>query len=157
MKKRCDMNYTFGKAGKKDFPRINELFLEMLGTIYQTDQVTGYPDGALDRFFGDGEEWISVARDNDQIIAFLSIEVHHEAEAFLYLDDFSVAEQYRNCGVGTEMLHIAEDYAAQIRIPVICLHVEKSNAAALRLYQRLGYRVQEDQGSRYLMVKAVYV
>ena len=73
------MNWTLEKAEKKDFDRINDLFVEMLQTIYRTDQVNGYPDGALDRFFADGDEWICIAKDEDQILAFLSIEVHHEA------------------------------------------------------------------------------
>ena len=147
------MSYAFGKAEKKDFPQINELFVEMLQTIYQTDQVKGYSDGDLDRFFDGRDEWISIAMDHDRIIAFLSIEVHHEKEEYIYLDDFSVTKQYRGCGIGTAMIRRAESYAKEIHIPVICFHVEKSNTAAFRLYQRLGYRIHEDQGSRYLMMK----
>ena len=149
------MSLIFGKAEKKDFHRINELFVEMLQTIYQTDQVTGYPDGALDRFFDGRDEWISIAKDNDQIIAFLSIEVHHEDEEYIYLDDFSVTKQYRGQGIGTAMIRSAETYAKEIHIPTICFHVEKSNTAAFRLYERLGYQVLEDQGSRYLMMKKI--
>ena len=145
------MNWTLEKAEKKDFSRINELFVEMLQTIYQTQQVKEYPDGVLDRFFEGKEEWISIAKDHDRIVAFLSIEVHREAEAFVYLDDFSVTKQYRGQGIGTAMIRCAENYAREIQIPAICFHVEKSNAGALRLYQRLGYEIHEDQGSRYLM------
>ena len=151
------MSCSFGKAEKKDFPRINELFVEMLQTIYQTDEVAGYPEGALDRFFAGKDEWISIATDNGQIVAFLSIEVHHEENEFIYLDDFSVTQQYRNRGIGKSMIHIAESYAKEIHIPAICFHVEKSNTAAFRLYDRIGYQVQEDQGSRYLMMKTISI
>ena len=149
------MSWTLKKAEKKDFYRINELFVEMLQTIYQTEQVNGYPEGALDRFFDSRVEWISIAVDQGEIVAFLSIEVHHEAEPFLYLDDFSVTKQYRGQGIGTAMIRTAEGYAREIHIPAICFHVEKSNTAALRLYRRLGYAVYEDQGSRYLMTKKI--
>ena len=88
------MSWTLKKAEKKDCNRINELFMEMLRTIYQTEQVNGYPEGTLDRFFDGGDEWISIAVDQGKIVAFLSIEVHHEAEPFIYLDDFSVTKQY---------------------------------------------------------------
>ena len=35
----------------------------------------------------------------------------------------------------------------------IYFHVEKSNVSAFRLYKRLGYTINEEQGSRYLMIK----
>lgn len=146
---------TLRKAERKDFPRINELFTEMLRTIYRTEQANGYPEGALDRFFDGRDEWISIAIADGRIIAFLSIEVHHEETPYIYLDDFSVTKEYRCKGIGSEMLRAAESYAEGIHIPAVCLHVEKSNAAALRLYERLGYSVREDQGSRYLMSKKI--
>lgn len=149
------MSWTFGKAEKEDFHRINELFVEMLQTIYYTEQVDGYSENALDRFFDGRDEWICTAIDHNRIIAFLSIEVHHEDKEFVYLDDFSVTKQYRDHGIGTEMIHKAENYAKEIHISTILLHVEKSNTAAFRLYERLGYCVYEDQGSRYLMMKNI--
>lgn len=149
------MNWTLGKAEKKDSNRINELFIEMLQTIYNTDQVNGYSDGDLDRFFDGRDEWISVAIDEDKIIAFLSIEVHHKDEEYIYLDDLSVTKQYRNKGIGTKLIQNAESYAKDINIHKICFHVEKSNTVAFRLYQRLGYEIYEDQESRYLMLKNI--
>lgn len=149
------MSWTLGKAEKQDTNRINELFIEMLQTIYSTDQVDGYSDGDLDRFFDGRDEWISVAIDENKIIAFLSIEVHHEDEEYIYLDDLSVTKQYRNNGIGTKLIRNAETYAKEINIHKICFHVEKSNTAAFRLYQRLGYEIYEDQGSRYLMIKCI--
>jgi len=149
------MNWTLGKAEKKDSNRINELFIEMLQTIYHTDQVTGYSDGDLDRFFDGRDEWISIAIDEDKIIAFLSIEVHHEEKEYIYLDDLSVTKQYRNKGIGTKLIRNAEAYANEISIHTICFHVEKSNTAAFRLYERLGYNIYEDQGNRYLMMKSI--
>lgn len=149
------MNWTLKKAEKKDSIRINELFIEMLQTIYNTDQVDGYSEGDLDRFFDGRDEWVCVASDDDNIIAFLSIEVHHEDTEYIYLDDLSVTKQYRNKGIGTELIQKAEDYAKEINIHEICLHVEKSNSGAFRLYERLGYEIYEDQGSRYLMLKTI--
>lgn len=53
------------------------------------------------------------------------------------------------------MIRNAEAYANEINIHTVCLHVEKSNVVAFRLYERLGYKIYEDQGSRYLMIKEV--
>lgn len=148
------MCWVLGKAEKKDSARINELFIEMLHSIYNTNQINGYPDGYLDKFFDGRDEWISIARDDfNNIIAFLSIEVHHVENAYIYLDDLSVTTQYRNKGIGTKLIRNAEAYAKEIDIHTICLHVEKSNTAAFRLYERLGYKIYKDQGNRYLMIK----
>lgn len=150
------MSWTFEKAEKRDFDRINELFIEMLQTIYNTNQVNGYEEGRLDRFFNGGDEWINIAVADGVIIAFLSIEVHHEEEEeYLYLDDLSVTKQYRNNGIGTKLIRNAEAYANEINIHNIYFHVEKSNTSAFRLYERLGYEIYEDQGSRYLMMKSL--
>lgn len=150
------MNWTFEKAEKRDFDRINELFIEMLQTIYNTNQVNGYEEGELDRFFDDGDEWINIAVADGVIIAFLSIEVHHKKEEeYIYLDDLSVTKQYRNNGIGTKLISNAEAYANEINIHNIYFHVEKTNTSAFRLYERLGYEIYEDQGSRYLMFKSI--
>ena len=110
------MSWTLGKAEEKDSNRINELFIEMLRTIYNTDQVNGYSDGDLDRFFDGRDEWISIAINDDKIIAFLSMEVHHDDEEYIYLDDLSVTKQYRNNGIGTKLISNAEAYATDINI-----------------------------------------
>ena len=147
------MNCTYRKAEKKDAGRINQLFIEMMQTIRGTDKVNGYPNGYLDKFFDGRDEWISVAVYDDEIIAFLSIEVHHEDKEYIYLDDLSVTKQHRNNGIGTKLIRNAEEYAKEINIPAICFHVEKTNTNAFRLYQRLGYNVYQDQKTRYLMIK----
>ena len=148
------MIWKLRKATEADFDRINELFIEMLQTIYNTEDVKGYSNGDLDRFFENREEWICVAIDEEEnIIAFLSIEVHHEDKGFVYLDDLSVTNQYRNKGIGTELIKNAEAYAEEMNMHTIRFHVEKTNTGAIKLYKRLGYGVEEDQGNRYLLVK----
>lgn len=147
------MDYTFRKAEKKDSEKINQLFIEMIQTIHGTKQANGYPAGYLDKFFDNRDEWIAVAVDNGNIIAFLSIEVHHEDKDYIYLDDLSVTKEYRNKGVGTKLIKISEAYAKEVNIPAICFHVEKTNTNAFRLYQRLGYNIYQDQQTRYLMIK----
>ena len=47
------MDYVFRKAEKADSKKIEELFMEMLRTIYKTDDVEGYEEG---------EENLAVAR-----------------------------------------------------------------------------------------------
>ncbi len=146
------MEYTIRTAGPEDEDRIRALFEEMLRTIYRTDAVKGYESGALARYWTGGEDRIFVA-EADEVVAFLSAEVHREPRAYVYLDDFSVAAAFRNRGIGTKLMRTAEDHAKALRIPAVLLHVEKRNDAAFRLYERLGYTVLRDDGDRYLMCK----
>ena len=148
------MDYVFRKAKSTDTIRIEELFVEMLKAIYHTDDVEGYQNGYLDKFFSGKEDWICVAEYKNDVVAFLSIEVHRD-EDHIYLDDLSVTEECRNRGIGTRLIHAAEKYSEEIGITRIIFHVEKANEAAHRLYLRLGYREYADEGSRILMNKSV--
>ena len=145
--------FVLRKAVPADRDRIGELFVEMLRNIYHTQDVRPYEEGYLEKYFAGGEDWICVAQEGDGVAAFLSIEVHHEPEAYLYLDDLSVTERCRNAGIGTALIERAEAYAREIGIPAVVFHVEKSNEAAFRLYTRLGYTVCREDGSRLLMEK----
>ena len=146
------MDCKIRPAVPADEEKIRALFLEMLRTIHRTETVEGYDDGYLDKFWAGNENRIYVAEDRE-VIAYLSVEVYHEQGGYIYLDDFSVAEAYRNQGIGSELLRAAEAYAGEIHIPVVCLHVEKTNASAMRLYERSGYSIYRDDGNRYLMKK----
>ena len=148
------MDYVLRKATSADAIRIEKLFVEMLKAIYHTNNIEGYEAGYLDKFFSDKEDWICVAEYKNDVIAFLSIEVYRD-EGFIYLDDLSVAEGYRNKGIGTTLIHTAEKYAKEIGITKIVLHVEKTNEDAYRFYSRLGYSEDADEGSRIRMNKSV--
>jgi len=147
------MAWEIRKAVKEDEIKIKELFIEMLQTIYSNKNVTGYEDGYLDKFFDNREDWICVAEANGSVVAYLSIEVHHEQEDFIYLDDLSVSEKYRGNGIGTELIKTAERFAKEIDISTVVFHVEKSNSSAFKLYERLGYSIMNIDGTRFGMIK----
>ncbi|MCH5191737.1 MAG: GNAT family N-acetyltransferase [Oscillospiraceae bacterium] len=148
------MDYVLRKAKATDTIRIEELFVEMLKAIYHTDDVESYETGYLDKFFLDKEDWICVAEYENNVVAFLSIEVHRD-EDYIYLDDLSVAEEYRNKGIGTKLINAAEKYAEEIGIVKIAFHIEKANKDAYRLYSRLGYSEDVDEGNRIRMNKSI--
>ncbi len=148
------MNYRIRTAVPADEGKICELFLEMLRTIYHTDDVKGYADGALDRFWSESPDRIYVAEDN-QVVAFLSVEVHHDPVNHVYLDDFSVTVAYRNRGIGSALIRTAEAYAEQIDSRAVILHVEKTNTLAMRFYERMGYSIFRDDGNRFLLKKTL--
>lgn len=132
---------------------INDLFLEMLYTIHPNDTHTGYEPGALDRYFAAGEDRLFVAEAEGKLVAFLALESHRDEKTFTYVDDFAVTEAFRNRNIGHALMEAAEKHTRAMGISMISLHVEKHNLGARRLYDRLGYTLYEDQGSRLLLVK----
>ena len=147
------MDYSIRKAVPSDEKRIRELFVEMLRSIYHTDEVEEYEDGYLDKFFCDGEDVIFVAESAGSVIGYISIESHREDRSYIYIDDFCVDSSYRGNGIGSKLIKRAEEYSTKIGIASACLHVDNTNTSAIRFYGRLGYSVFEDQGNRYLMCK----
>lgn len=147
------MEARLRRALPADRERIGELFLEMLRSIYRTDEVRGYGEHDLDHYFDSGEDWICLAEEEGEVTAFLSIEVHREDPDYLYLDDLSVTEKSRGRGIGTRLIGQAEAYARELSIPVLVLHVEKENTVARRLYERLGFIPYGENGTRIRMIK----
>ena len=146
------MKYIIRQSVAADEKRIRELYTEMLQTLYRKEDVEGYKDGDLYRFWAGDENRIFVAEDKT-IVGFLSVEVHHENEDYIYLNDFAVTAEYRNKGIGSALLKAAESYAREINIHKLCLHVEKTNLSAMHFYENSGYAIYRDDGHRFLMNK----
>lgn len=144
------VNFTLRKAHTDDKKRIEELFIVMLESVHAEAQ-NGYEKGYLDKFFSGGDDWICVAECNNTVIGYIAVEVHNEPEKFVYLDDISVSEAFRSQGIGSALIKKAESYAAEINAAYIALHVESSNTSALKLYERLGYSVRQNEKNRLFM------
>lgn len=148
------MDTVFRVATAGDEAAIRRLFVEMLRTIFHTQEVEGYPVGYVGRFFTGGEDEILVAEQAGMVVGFLSLESHREGKPpFLYLDDFSVTAACRSQGIGSRLLDMAEEYAAALELGEIHLHVERDNLGARRLYRRRGFGVLAEQGARLLLGK----
>jgi len=146
------MIWTTRIAEQSDKSTIEALFLEMLRSIYGKEAEKGYEADYLLRFFG-GEDRIYVAEAGGEVVGYLSVEVHREEQNFLYLDDFCVQASHRGQGIGTELLDLAEAYGIELGIGITVLHVEQSNEAARRLYERRGFALLAEEGSRLKLWK----
>ena len=140
-------------AVREDIPAVSGLFLEMLRTIFRRNDVEGYEEGYLDRYFADGEDRLVVAEAEGKVVGYLAAEVHREEIDYLYFDDLSVSGPYRGRGIGTALIRDAEAYGRKRGIGAFVLHAEKTNDGARRLYERLGYRILAENGTRLRMVK----
>ncbi len=149
------MDIVFRTATLSDKTAIENLFVEMLRSIYQTEKVNGYESDYLYRFFADSEDRIIVAEFDDTVIGYISVELKREDLPFAYLDDFCVQKEYRSRGIGTKLLQLSEAYANENRVSDILLHVETANTSAQRLYKKMGYEILKTDESRILMKKHI--
>lgn len=70
-------------------------------------------------------------------------------EQEILLADIALLPEYRNAGIGTQLIQGLQAKAAQANNQVR-LHVEKSNRAR-RLYERLGFQIVGDAGMHWQM------
>jgi ribosomal protein S18 acetylase RimI-like enzyme len=69
----------------------------------------------------------------------------------ILLVDIALLADYRHAGIGTALIRDLQAEAAQADLPVD-LYVLKTNPAAARLYERLGFSATDDDGI-YLQMK----
>ncbi|PZD92895.1 hypothetical protein DNH61_25705 [Paenibacillus sambharensis] len=64
--------------------------------------------------------------------------VNHDDE--YYISNLAVLEEYRGRGFGVELLHQAEELAREQGFNKLSLAVEFRNSAAIRIYEKFGFR-----------------
>ena len=62
-----------------------------------------------------------------------------------YLYSFRIKPRYQNQGLGTRMFQVLEDYLIKKRFTRLTLNVARDNAAAIRLYKRLGFQIVAEE------------
>jgi ribosomal protein S18 acetylase RimI-like enzyme len=86
------------------------------------------------------------AFDGEEIIGFIWAYVHQFREELrMYVNEIRVKEEYRNQGIGSQLLKMVEEKAKEQGIKVLYLHAEANNLEAIRLYQKCGYSYERIQ------------
>lgn len=65
----------------------------------------------------------------------------------LYIDSISVLGAYRGMGIGAKMIKISEEFARAEGLKKVTLYVSKKNEGAKRLYEKLGFQIQNKKKS----------
>jgi len=65
----------------------------------------------------------------------------------LYIDSISVLEAYRGMGIGAKMIKISEEFARAENLKKVTLYVSKKNEGAKKLYEKLGFQIQNKKKS----------
>jgi ribosomal-protein-alanine N-acetyltransferase len=89
---------------------------------------------------------ITQKHDNDEIAGFL---VAGRLAPEWELENIIVAEKCRGEGIGTQLVQALLTHAKQANIESVFLEVRESNTAAVRLYEKLGFRVAGRRKSYY--------
>lgn len=82
--------------------------------------------------------------------------LHHDGRVATIID-IALLDRARGRGIGSALLQRVQAQARDDGLDAVVLHVQKGNSAALRLYQRLGFKLETDTGSHLLMRCAVPV
>ena len=90
---------------------------------------------AMRRFAGADHAATILAEEDGRLAGFV---VAHRVQDAVYIVTVDVAEEYRRRGVGLELMQRAEQAFAGVRR--VDLHVYTGNEAAIRFYERMGYR-----------------
>jgi len=64
-----------------------------------------------------------------------------------YLYSFAVMEMFRGAGIGSRLIESAEADLITRQFSIATIAVAKNNAGALRLYERYGYRIFDEENS----------
>jgi ribosomal-protein-alanine N-acetyltransferase len=85
-----------------------------------------------------GATWI--AEDNGMMVGFAIVEwTQHSGEPSAYVQTIEVLPDLRGRGAGRELLGRVEQSAVDLGAASLWLHVDESNAAAIRLYEAHGF------------------
>jgi ribosomal protein S18 acetylase RimI-like enzyme len=110
------------------------------------EEIDGKPVGLLIAYHG------SDAARLDQPLLERLQRIHHDPSITIdqeanpdefYIDTLSIAPEYGGRGIGTALLHAAEQWAASLSYHKLALNVDQNNELAYRLYHRLGYRIDK--------------
>jgi len=73
----------------------------------------------------------------------------------VYISSLAVSPDYRRIGIATFALNHAAAIACKLSKEALELAVLKKNAPALRLYERHGYRVEEEKRRSFILRKQI--
>ena len=120
---------------------------EDFAALYAMEEVCFQPPHRFSRGYmrqlirqRDAETWI--AEEEQRMAGFGIVEWSEETEGIVaYVQTLEVLPEVRGHGVGKELLCCIERSAREAGASSIWLHVDAENAAAIRVYEKCGYRL----------------
>jgi ribosomal-protein-alanine N-acetyltransferase len=99
-----------------------------------------------------------IADEDGRLIGFAIVErANQRSGVTAYIQTIEVASEARGRGIGRELLGRIEGSARLAGAALIWLHVEATNAGAIRLYESQGYRCEGRKEDYYPLGRAALI
>ena len=99
-----------------------------------------------------------IAEENGRMAGFAIVEgVRKSIGAAAYILTIEVLPEFRHRGVGSELLRCVEDSARVANSATLGLHVDATNAGAIRLYEAHGFRCEGREEKFYPLGRAALI
>jgi ribosomal protein S18 acetylase RimI-like enzyme len=93
------------------------------------------------RLIDSADAFTWIAEEDGRIAGFSIADISGNLDGlFAYIETIEVLPEDRGRGIGNELLRRVEESAHERQASAIWLHVESTNAGAIRLYEAHGYR-----------------
>lgn len=104
--------------------------------------------------FGKSDDWCLVAEVKEKIVGAVWVRIMND---YGHIDDetpsfaISLYEEYRNMGIGTALMRDMLEFLKNKGYKQTSLSVQKANYA-VRMYQKVGFEVIDENEEEYIMV-----
>ncbi|MDR3287022.1 MAG: GNAT family N-acetyltransferase [Prevotellaceae bacterium] len=135
--------------------------------VYQSDETNLIPREVvnvpqirvyIDKFGQKKDDYCLVADLNSKIIGGVWIRIlADEIRGFGNIDDktpefaISLFKEYRNCGIGTQLMREMIEYLKTKSYKQVSLSVQKANYA-VKMYKKTGFQIIEENEEEYIML-----
>lgn len=146
----------FELAKPKDFEAVNRLAKQVSQHHAQWDKSIqldeeDYPMDFFQDCIKEGaiyENAIYVARVDEKVVGFMRFYIWHtnsfvtDKRAILQIDDFGVEKEWRNQGIGHQMVDALKELARKEGCCAINLYVDAPNESAIAFYKKFGLQIR---------------
>ncbi len=139
------MNITIRPIQETDFTTIIELISEFAGFEKQADKMTNSASQMLEE-----KEYFNgfvAVTDQNEIIGYTAYFFAYFTWVgkSLFMDDLFVTENYRQLGIGRQLLDAVINHARQENCKKVRWQVSNWNSPAMDFYQKLGAKIDDTE------------
>lgn len=142
------MEYTSRQMTRKDLPQIITISRENMAAIIFSSWGVEFRDEELLHMLLEPTAFTEVFESDGRIVAYYSVDERNDN---LFINSIQVLKEYRNQGLGREMMARIQARAEENQLRGIELWVQITNRSAMEFYRHMGYRMVSRQGNNYLM------